>query len=499
MNRKQKFYLNTATGIIKQFVVVICGFILPRFLLLYFGSEVNGLVSSITHYLSFISFMDMGVGSVVRSNLYKPLADRDKDQTSKIMASAQKFFRRIAYIFLAYIVVLVIVLPRTIGSAFGFWFTASLIVIIAISTFAQYFFGITNEILLYADQRSYFPLSLHIGTVILNTVLAILLIKAGASIHIVKLVTASIYVLRPLGQSIYVKRNYELDRNIKYDGEPIKQKWNGFSQHLAAVICENVDVVVLSLSSTLSNVSVYSVYYLVTNGVTQVVMTAATGVEALFGNMLAKKEDGILLKTFEAVEWVVHTGVTFIFCVAAITIVPFVSVYTKGINDANYIVPLFGILLIIAYASQCLRIPYFRIIKAAGHFKQTQNGAFISASLNILITIILVFKLGLVGVAIGTLVAMLYHTCYFVWYLRNNILYRKAWYFIKYLLTDSVIFVASFWLCHFFELQTITYGAWIVLALKAALITLVILLAVNILFYRDNIVSFLKIIKRKVR
>ena len=499
MNRKQKFYLNTATGIIKQFVVVICGFILPRFLLLYFGSEVNGLVSSITHYLSFISFMDMGVGSVVRSNLYKPLADRDTDQTSKIMASAQKFFRRIAYIFLAYIVVLVIVLPRTIGSAFGFWFTASLIVIIAISTFAQYFFGITNEILLYADQRSYFPLSLHIGTVILNTVLAILLIKAGASIHIVKLVTASIYVLRPLGQSIYVKRNYEIDRNIKYDGEPIKQKWNGFSQHLAAVICENVDVVVLSLFSTLSNVSVYSVYYLVTNGVTQVVMTAATGVEALFGNMLAKKEDGILLKTFEAVEWVVHTGVTFIFCVAAITIVPFVSVYTKGINDANYIVPLFGILLIIAYASQCLRIPYFRIIKAAGHFKQTQNGAFISAALNILITIILVFKLGLVGVAIGTLVAMLYQTCYFVWYLKDNILRRKVWHFVKYIITDTLVFISAILLCRDVALKTISYWAWIIMAIKVSIITFAITIVINGLFYRDKLTTMFRLIKKRIK
>ncbi len=499
MNRKQNFYLNTATGIIKQFVVVICGFILPRFLLLYFGSEVNGLVSSITHYLSFISFMDMGVGAVVRSNLYKPLADKDKVQTSKIMASAQKFFRRIAYIFLAYITILVVVLPGTIGRGYSFWFTASLIIIIAISTFAQYFFGITNEILLYADQRSYFPLTLHIGTVILNTVLSIILIKLGASIHIVKLLTASIFVLRPLGQSIYVRRNYDIDRKIRYEGEPIKQKWNGFSQHLAAVICENVDVVVLSLFSSLSNVSVYTVYYLVTNGVTQVVMTAATGVEALFGNMLAKKEESILLKTFEAVEWFVHTGVTFIFSIAAITIVPFVTVYTKGISDANYIVPLFGMLLIIAYASQCLRIPYFRIIKAAGHFKQTQNGAFISAALNIIITIVLVFKLGLVGVAIGTLVAMLYHTCYFVWYLRKNILNRNVWHFVKYMLTDAVVFATVLLLTRGFELQAITYWAWIVMAIKVSFVTLGVTALVNVLLYRDKIKTMFLLLKKKNR
>ncbi len=499
MNRKQKFYLNTATGVIKQFVVVICGFILPRFLLLYFGSEVNGLVSSITHYLSFISFMDMGVGSVVRANLYKPLADKNAAQTSIILSSAQKFFRRIAYLFLAYIAVLVIVLPETIGSAYSFWFTASLIIIIAISTFAQYYFGITNEILLYADQRAYYPLSLHIGTVILNTALSIILIKLGASIHIVKLLTASIYVLRPLGQSIYVRRNYDLDRKIKFEGEPIKQKWSGFSQHLAAVICENVDVVVLSLFSTLSNVSVYTVYYLVTNGVTQMVMTAATGVEALFGNMLAKEEEGILLKTFEAVEWIVHTGVTLVFTVAAITIVPFVTVYTQGINDVNYIVPLFGMLMIIAYASQCLRIPYFRIIKAAGHFKQTQNGAFISAALNIIVTIILVFRLGLVGVAIGTLVAMLYHTCYFVWYLKKNILGRSIWHFVKYMITDAAVFVTSMFLFGGIKLQTVTYWAWIVMALKVTAVTIGITVLVNVLLYRDKLVTMFHLLKKKNR
>jgi len=305
--------------------------------------------------------------------------------------------------------------------------------------------------------------------------------------------------LRPLGQSIYVRKNYDIDRKIKYDGEPIKQKWNGFSQHLAAVICENVDVVVLSLFSTLSNVSIYTVYYLVTNGVTQVVMTAATGVEALFGNMLAKKEECILLKTFEAVEWFVHTGVTFIFSVAAITIVPFVTVYTKGISDANYIVPLFGMLLIIAYASQCLRIPYYRIIKAAGHFKQTQNGAFISAGLNILTTIVLVFRLGLVGVAIGTLIAMLYHTCYFVWYLKNNILNRSVWNFVKYMITDTIVFALSLLLTKSIELQAITYSAWILMAIKVSIVTLGVTIMINILLYREKVMSMYQLVKKQIR
>ena len=85
MSRRKKFLLNTGMGILKQLVTVICGFILPRYMLLYYGSSINGLISSISHFLSFISLLDMGVGAVVQANLYKPLAEKDNAQISRIM------------------------------------------------------------------------------------------------------------------------------------------------------------------------------------------------------------------------------------------------------------------------------------------------------------------------------------------------------------------------------------------------------------------------------
>ena len=111
-------------------------------------------------------------------------------------------------------------------------------------------------------------------------------------------------------------------------------------------------------------------------------MTATTGLEAYFGNMLAKGEQKNLERAFSRIEWLIHFSVTVIFTIAAITVVPFISVYTRGINDVDYIVPLFSTILMLAYAAQCLRVPYFRVIKAAGHFRETQNGAFISTALN---------------------------------------------------------------------------------------------------------------------
>ena len=313
MQRRKKLALNAVTALIKQFITIVCGFILPRYILTYYGSSVNGLIQSITQFLAFITFLEMGIGPVIQSNLYKPLAEKDDIKISQICASSERFFRRIAYVFLVYILVLFFVFPYFSNNNFGFVFTGSLILIISISSFAQYYFGITYQLLLNADQKSYIQLVLQSATIILNTAMSVVMIRIGCSIHLVKLVSSVIYVLRPLLMMFYVKKHYNINNKIKYDGEPIKQKWNGFAQHLASVVVSNTDVTVLTIFSTLENVSIYSVYYTVVRGITDAVMTVVTGLEALWGNMIAKKEWGLLHKTYEIVEWAVHVGVGLVF------------------------------------------------------------------------------------------------------------------------------------------------------------------------------------------
>ena len=334
--------------------------------------------------------------------------------------------------------------------------------------------------------------SLQIIATILNTVCCIVVMHIGAPIHVVKLVSSLIFVLRPIGQAIYVHKHYHINKKLKLTEEPIKQKWNGFAQHLAAVICGNADVVILTMFSTLANVSIYSVYYNVTNGVTMLIMTATTGSEAYFGNMIAKGERKNLERSFSRIEWLMHFAVAVIFTIAAITVVPFISVYTRGINDADYIVPLFSTILMLAYAVRCLRIPYFVVIKAAGHFRETQNGAFISTALNVVISIALVFKFGLLGIAFGTFVAMLYHTVYFVLYLRSHILNRSIWHFVKHFLTDIVILgLSSLATKSFVHAQT-SYLSWIVLALKVAAVTLCVAVIVSTVFNFKTVLHWLR-------
>lgn len=498
LTRRQKLLLNTGTALVYQIVALICGFILPKQILLYFGSNVNGLVSSISRFLSVIVFMEMGVGPVIQSNLYKPLAEKDNDTISKIVVSAERFYKKIAYIFLVYIGSLVVFLPRVNGD-FDYWFTASLIIVISISTFAQYYFGITYQVFLNADQKSYVQTSLQLLTVVLNTIVCLVMMHLGSGLHLMKLASAGVYVIRPIVQNIYVKRKYKINHLIQFEGEPIKQKWNGFAQHLTSVVSGEIDVVLLTLFSTYQNVSIYSVYFLVVNGITNMFMMAVSGLEALFGNMLAKKEYKLLLSTFEAVESVVHIVVTVVYVATAILIAPFVSVYIDGISDADaYYLPVFGAILTCAYAAQCLRISYFRMIKAAGHYKQTQTGSFIAMMINIVVSVILVFKYGLLGVAGGTMLAMLFYTLYVAWYLRKNIINRPFYHIVKHLVIDVAVAVLGYFATRWLTMSEVSYFAWIIYAVSVTLIIAAIGLSINVLVYKKDF-SFVvrKMIKHK--
>lgn len=490
--RKRRLAYNTFSSLLFQVTIIICGFILPRLILTAFGSDVNGLVNSITQFLGIISFLELGVGAVVQSSLYKPLAEHDEDQVSRVIKSANRFFRTIARILLVYVVFLVIFYPMFAKQQFGHAYTATLIIVISISSFAQYYFGIVNRLLLTADQHGYVQYNAQTVAIILNTVACSILIKIGCGIQMVKLTTSLIYLLQPFVIYLYVRRYYHINRKITYTEEPIKQKWNGIAQHVASVILDGTDIVVLTMFSSLSAVSIYSVYFLVVKGVKQLFLSMTNGIQSLMGELWANGEEKELKDLFGWTEWMIHTGTIFVFGVAAITIVPFVQVYTKGIMDADYVQPLFAFLLVLANAGHCLRLPYNLMILAAGHYKQTQSNYIVAAVLNIVISILAVKRYGLIGVAIGTLIAMGYQTVWMALYDSKNLIKWPFKNFLKQIAVDAVTLVFMVVMTNMIQMATVNYAAWALYAVIVSIASVMVVIVVNMVFYKTNTERILK-------
>lgn len=490
---------NTIASLLSQITALVCGFILPRLFLQYFGSEVNGLVDSITQFLGVISFLELGVGAVVQSSLYKPLADDDKPQVSRVMVSANKFFRGLAQILLVYVLILIVVYPLIANQNFGYLYTATLIAAISISSFAQYYFGIVNSLLLNADQRGYIQYNAQTITVVLNTVVCVFMIKLGGSVQLVKLTTSLIYLARPFVLRIYVNRWYRIDWKIQYDGEPIQQKWNGVAQHIAAVVLDGTDTIVLTLVSTLSNVSIYSVYFMVIKGVKTLFLSMKNGIQSLLGELWARQELDVLKKTFGWTEWCVHTGTTFVFSCTAALIVPFVRVYTAGINDTNYIQPTFAMLLTLAHAMHCLRLPYNIMVLAAGHYKQTQKNYIVAATINIVLSVLTVKAWGLIGVAIGTLAAMAYQTVWLAIYDSKHFVFWSMKSVIKQFAVDGITAVFIVVISGMLTMHSVTYLSWIMLAIVTALLAVIITAFLNFIMYKEKMMALIHILLKGKR
>ncbi len=499
ISRKKKLIYNITASITFLLIGIICSLILPYYLLNYYGSEINGLVASISQFLGFISLAQAGVGAVVQSNLYKPLADNDNKQISRIFISAEQFFRKIALVLFVYVVLLMIFYPLSVDNSFDYFFVASLIFIIAMRVFINYFFNISYSLILKADGKEYIVNLLRTVVLLVTVVLSVLMIQSGYDVRWVKIIDIVVFGLQPLVLHYYVRKNYHLNKDEVLTEEPIKQKWNGFAQHLAAIVLTNTDVIVLTLFANLKLVSVYMVYNLVIRGLKSIIFSTSAGISPVFGNMYAKGETDLLKRAFDLVEWAIHFFVTFLFTAAAILIIPFISIYTAGIDDVEYQLPVFAILFILANVSHSIRLPYTTIILAIGHYKQTQTSAIIEMLINILISVIMVFNYGLIGVAIGTLAAMTYRTLYLVRYLSKNVLYRKVKYFVKNILVDilaiALIIIATLWV----DLAVDSYGQWIIAAVQVAVSAFLVLLIVNIVFYKQNMLKVYSVIKCKIK
>lgn len=494
---KKKMMLNTATSLLSQLVAVICGFVIPRLILEQYGSEVNGLTQSIKQFLTVISFLDLGVGQVIRSALYRPLAENNRVQISAVMASGRKFYRRLAKGLVVYVLVLMGAYPLLAEQNFGWLFTVTLIAAMSISTFAQFYFGIINDQLLHADQRGYILYSVQIGANLANTVLCIVLINFGGSIHGVKLATSLVFLLKALAIECYICKSYRLDRKVRYTGEPIRQKWNGVAQHISAVVLDGTDTIVLTLLSTLGNVSVYSVYYMVVSSIQSFYQAATAGIQSAAGALWAKGDSGAQNKMFEAVEMALHTVTVFLFCCTGLLIVPFVRVYTNGLTDAQYIQPLFAAILALAYGIRCLRTPYNIWILAAGHYKQTQVCHITAAAMNLIISVIAVANWDLVGVAVGTLTAMIYQTGWMAWYNTKALLKRSVGSVAKRFAVDGMTAAVICLLAGRIPLSQVSYFGWLLMAVPVALIALTVSCLSALVFYREQTVTMIRKLGRK--
>lgn len=488
--RTKNATLNILFAIILQLVTFVRGLILPRIIIPAYGSDINGLVSSITQFLTYISLLEAGVGTIFRSSLYKPLADGDTDKVSGVINEQKRFYRKIGLVFVFYVIALCFIYPLIAKTKISTEYIVSFILILSISTFAEYFISLPYVSLLSADQKVRISYIVSIVYTIVNILVALFWVWLKADIRLIYLSMCVIGLLRPLFYWLYVKKHYNLSKTAAPDASALKQRWNGMVHHVSYYIHTNTDSAILTIFVGTAMVSVYNVYGAIIFGMERLITSVSAGTAAGIGNVLVSGDKKTIDRTVDLFEFVQSAATTVLFTITALMIMPFIKLYTANMTDVNYIHPEFGYVLVCAEAIYCFRCIYSTISTNANKFKETQLGAILECVVNLILSLILTLAcgMGLLGIAIGTLAGMFVRYLAEVLFLSENVINRSVLKAFKSLLVNACIAAVSILICHF----ALNYNAingvakWVLLAVISSVIVIVVTVLFYLVFYRKE-------------
>ncbi len=490
---------NALANLLSELVVLIVGLILPRIILTNYGSDYNGLSSSIKQFLSFSVVLRAGVGAVTRAALFKPLADGNKDAINAIMSATATYMRKIAYVLAGLIFGFACIYPLIVAGQYPWLYTFAMVLIMGVSTIGENYFGIKNIILLQADQKYYVQTLFSILSQVISCTVSIILMTLKLDMLIVKAGTAAAFFIRPILLELYIRKHYNIDYSVKPDNLALKQRWDAFAQQIAVILNGNISVVLVTIFTVLKNVSVYTVHNMVASNIAKLCQAPLVGLGAAFGNMIAKNETDNLRKSFSFMEWAVFALTAFMFAVTAVMLTPFVDIYTHSVTDVNYHRPVFGFMIVIVNALSCLRLPYQYMVEAAGRFKQTRNGAILEVVINLMVSVTMLLWLGVVGVVIGALAAGLIRNLQYSWYSTKHILNISPLHAVK----NYVVYLGAMMLAVYISTllplgEANNYIVWVLNAFCVSVISFVVVCVTSIVFNRSDLLYLYKRIMNSI-
>lgn len=123
-------------------------------------------------------------------------------------------------------------------------------------------------------------------------------------------------------------------------------------------------------------------------------------------------------------------------------------------------------------------------------------GAWVEAIVNIVVSLILVFNFGLVGVAIGTLVAMSIRTIELLYHSSKHILNRSIWYTFKIIPVICIEVLVCLLIFNIIpKIEITNYLTWAIQAIITAIISGIVIFTINCIIYKDNAKNLIKLVK----
>ena len=405
---------NLATSIIAYIIKIVLSFVVRTLFIRYLGSTYLGLNGLFTNILQILSLAELGIGSALVFSMYKPVADKDEEKVKQLLSLYKKIYFIIACVvltiglcilpFLKYLIKDVSQVPSDVN--------LYIVYLIFLAGSVVSYFSAFEVSLFYVCQRNDIISNIEIiGNIIVSVFNIVFLILTKnfyiyISINLANTVVQNCLIL-VFGAKLFPEYwGKSRDKLPKNEVKVITSNMGALMLHkIGAVAAVGIDSIILSKMVGIVAVGIYSNYALIITYVTMIPAFVITAIKSGIGNSIVKNSVEDNKKLFNnllfMLFWIVGFCSICLFCL-------FNSFMKTWLNDENLIfqMSIVSALTIQFFVTNC-RLLVNSYKECLGYFRQDMFKPLIEAILNIGLSILLTYFLGVIGVVLGTILSMI--------------------------------------------------------------------------------------------
>ena len=498
---------NSLISTFQYIILMIIGFVSQKIFINILGIDFLGLNSLLTNIMSLLGIAELGIGSAIIYNLYKPIVNKDYKTINSLMHFYKKAYHVIAiiifitgFIFMPFISFFVDADGININIYYAY-------ILFLFDIVASYFLSYKRSIL-YADQKNYIVNIIHIISVTLLNVFQLLFLYLTKDYYTYLIFKIIFRVVENCTITLYVNRKYKdilsskaeiLDKDIYND--IVKKVKALFFHKIAGFVVNGTDNIVISCFLGLTVVGLYSNYYLVIYAVSTLFGEAFNALTPSIGHLLVENDKHKNYEVFKKIRFMNFIIACFSSVILMLIMENFVTIWL----GKDYLLSTVTLIVLVFNLYQkMMRNTYLSFKNAAGIFYEDRYMPILESITNIIVSVILVIIIGLPGVFLGTIISGLWlwlysypKYVYEVLFDRKKINYYKETF--SYILLFSIILIISILLAKVYSFNNI-YLEILKNTLIAFIIPLIIIFVLfrkndSYKYYKDMLKKYLKINK----
>lgn len=476
---KSKIWKNVIFGFGGQFFIIILGIIVPRIILTNYGSDVNGLLSTVTQIFTYMALLEAGINQAARNALYKPLAEGNREGVSFVASVAQNYFRKITIFYGMGVLILACIVPFALKSNVDRLTIFLVVLFEGMSGVVSFYFIQTSSTVLSADGRGYINNSLTVINKVISYGVKLVMASLRMNVAFLQFVYFLITIGKVIFYEIYFKKNYSwINYKAAPKGAKLKDRNSYIITEIAWTIFSSTDMIILSIFISTQMSSVYAIYNLVFTNINVLLNVVYSSVNYMLGHTFhedfAKYE-----KMHDAYTSMFLGCMTILMVVSYILIIPFIELYTRGVDDIEYIYTSLPLMFCMVQILSWSRYVSGNLTGIAGYAKETSKVSLIEAIINIVLSLILVNRFGIVGVLAATVIALPLKVVYCAYISDIKVMHRSLKKTLSILGINYLYFALAVFCAHFIHLQINNYSSFILYGVIIFVVCGVIGMGVN--------------------